>query len=157
MALHMPQYRRKENEMSKVLTSPNKGVDRVKGIGGVLAGLFRKILWDLNVDPQMYGSLLTDLIRDPRSGVPNNRRDRSSAIGNYSKHFSKPWMSWKKFVEALRLLQFEDDVTITVTGTSRITKEKTSHYFNFNLGDYSYLDAIDREESNPDDESEINN
>lgn len=140
MGFYGPQIRRKGNSMTKLLTLPDKGINSTSGVGGVLARLFRQVLFDLNINTQVYGSLLTSLVKDPNTGVSDNSKDRSSAIGNYSKHFSKPWMSWKKFVEALRLLQFED-VEIILRGKSRLTGRITEHSTKFNLGEYNHLDV----------------
>lgn len=142
-----PYTRRKRPNIEDLLITPDKGISATKGVGGILARLFRQIFFDLNVGPQMYGSLMTAFLRDPRNGIANNRKDRSSAMGNYSKEFSKPFMTWKKLVEGLRLLQFEGEVELIIRGKSRRVGGITEHSTKFNLGDYTEINQLEENES----------
>lgn len=131
-----PQFgRKKSHSIDDILILPDKGIRSTKGVGGVIARLFRQILIDLNIGTTFYGSLITAYINDPINHIPDNRKDRSSIVGNFSKEFSKPFMTWKKFVEGLRVLQFEGEVTITITGKSRRFDGVSSHSTKFNLGE----------------------
>lgn len=136
---------RRYNNVTKILTLPDKGVNSTHGSGGVLSRLFRQMLMDFRIDGARYASLLTKFMDDPLNNVPNNRADRASKVGNFNKEFGKPSMSWKKFVEAMRLLQFQGETELIIRGTSKITGKTTEHITRFNLGDY-LDDESDNEE-----------
>lgn len=94
-----------KNQIYKILSSPDKGVTRTSGANGVLARMFRKMLYDLNITNAKWGSLMYDFITDIRNGVPNNKKDQTSMRGNLTKEFSRPQMTWKVFCKALRFMQ----------------------------------------------------
>lgn len=127
---------RRYNKVTKLLTLPDKGINATRGVGGILARLFRQMLMDFNINGSKYSSLLLHFMDDPVNNIPNNRVDRASRIGNFNKEFGKPSMSWKKFIEAVRLLQFHDDVELIIRGTSRLNGQVTEHKTKFKLGGY---------------------
>jgi hypothetical protein len=94
-----------KNKLNRILTAPDKEIKKTFGANGVLSRLFRKILWDLKIGPNRFGTLLQDYILNPLNGVPNNKKDQTSARGNLAKEFSKPQMTWKVFMKAMRFLQ----------------------------------------------------
>lgn len=135
----------RHNNVTKILTLPDKGVNNTHGVGGVLSRLFRQMLMDFGIDGARYSSLLTRFMNDPANNIPNNRADRASKIGNFNKEFGKPSMSWKKFVEAIRLLQFHGEIELIIRGTSRLTGKPTEHVTKFNLGE-GFADEPDEDD-----------
>jgi hypothetical protein len=89
------------DESHDLLNDPNKGVETAEG---VLARLFRQILFDLNVRPIRWAAMMARYLDDPRNGIPKNSRDRSSARGNLNKELRRPKMTWKVFRKALMFL-----------------------------------------------------
>lgn len=146
MSYYGNQIRRKGNSITRLLSFPDKGINSTKGVGGILARLFRQMLYDLNVSGQTYGALLTTFLKDPANNGRDNSYDRSSDAGNFNKEFAKPQLTWKKFFMALRLLQFYDEGELIFRGKSRITGKITEHSVKFNLGDYNHLDNLDDRE-----------
>lgn len=128
---------RRHNNVTKLFTFPDRGVNSTYGVGGILSRLFRQMLIDFNVDGNKYSSLLTTYMNDPSNNIPNNRADRASKVGNFNKEFGKPTMSLKKFIEAVKLLQFYGETEIIFKGRSKLTGgEITTHITRFNLGEY---------------------
>lgn len=94
-----------KNSMMKLLTAPDKGIAQTHGPNGILARLFRTILFDEDITPFKYMDLMDDFIRNAQAGAPINRVDLTSWRGNLTKELGKEQMSWKVFCKALRFLQ----------------------------------------------------
>ena len=94
-----------KNPMMKLLTAPDKGIGRTSGPNGILAGLFRTILYDEDITPFKYMDLMSSFIRENQSGIPVNRVDLTSWKGNLTKELSNDRISWKVFCKALRFLR----------------------------------------------------
>lgn len=135
--------RRKENNLSRLVNLPDKGVSNTIGIGGVMSRMFRQMLFDFGVSGPLYGSLVSRFVNDPSNRMPDNRAYRASKIGNINKELGKPSMSWKKLIEAIRFLQFHGEAELIFRGTSKVTGELTEHVVKFNLGE---LDEDDEQE-----------
>lgn len=93
----MPMY----DEHNDILNDRTKGVEQTIG---VLARLFRQILFDLDVNPFKWAMMMQRYLDDPRNGIPRNSKDRSSARGNLNKELRRPKMTWKVFRKALMFL-----------------------------------------------------
>lgn len=89
------------DESNDILHDPQKGVNTAEG---VLARLFRQILYDLRVSPMRWSANMTRYLDDPRNNIPKNSRDRASSRGNLNKALRKPKMTWKVFRQALMFL-----------------------------------------------------
>lgn len=94
-----------KNPMMKLLTAPDKGISQTSGPNGILARLFRTILYDEDVGPFKYVDLMDSFIRENQSGIPVNRVDLTSWRGNLTKELSNDRISWKVFCKALRFLR----------------------------------------------------
>lgn len=88
-------------ELNDMLSSPTKGVEEASG---VLARLFRLILMDLNISHMGLNSLMIRWLEDPRNGIANNGKSRSSERGNMIKEMTRGDMTWKVFVKCIRFL-----------------------------------------------------
>jgi hypothetical protein len=71
------------------------------------------MLKDLGVNIQRWNDYMYTFVNDPRNGYPPTKRDQQSARGNLIKEFSRPQMTWKVFMKALRFLRAKD-VTIAL-------------------------------------------
>lgn len=96
---------KKRNDMEEVFASEDRGVSKIVSMTGSLSKLFRLALFDNNLNLIAFNKLLNDYVIGPRSGIPNNKRDQTSARGNLIKEIFKPRMSWKVFCKALQILQ----------------------------------------------------
>lgn len=94
-----------KNPMIKLLTAPDKGVSQTSGPNGILARLFRTILFDENITPFKYMDLMDSFTKETKSGVPINRVDLTSWRGNITKELSNDRISWKVFCKGLRFLR----------------------------------------------------
>lgn len=79
---------------------------RVGEARGVLSVLFRQLLVVLNIDGWMWDKLMRRYLLDPRNGIQNNSRDRSSARGNLNKELKRDDMTWRVFLKSLNFLDF---------------------------------------------------
>ena len=95
---------RTKKNLSKIIASPDKEITKTAGAGGVLSRLWRQMLMDMGIGPVHYDMLLQRYVTDPRNGIPNNRKDQTSARGNIVKELAKPHMTWKVFCKGLRYL-----------------------------------------------------
>jgi hypothetical protein len=62
------------------------------------------LLADRNVDLWRWDLYMKAYLADPRNGIPNNSRDRSSARGNLNKELLRPDMTWRVFLKAMNFL-----------------------------------------------------
>lgn len=89
------------DDLHKFFTSPDKQAKQAKG---VLSRLFRLILRDLDVNWSFFNKLMKRYLDDPRNGVANNSKDRSSHRGNLTKELRRPKMTWNVFMKGIRFL-----------------------------------------------------
>lgn len=88
-------------DVNNLLNSEDKGVDEATG---TLSRLFRQILFDVNITPMRWNKLMQAYLSNPRNGVPQHGRDRSTARGNLNKELRKPSMTWNNFRRGLVFL-----------------------------------------------------
>jgi hypothetical protein len=148
------------NKLTRILMSHNKDIDKTSGANGVLSRLFRQILWDLNIGPARFGSLLQDYIQDARHGVPNNKKDQTSMRGNITKEFSRAQMTWKVFCKGLRFLQITKiELVIKAHHANpikignemcRTTIHSTVVDFGLRKDIHKFIEELDQEESKED-------
>ena len=99
MSIHRPSATNND-----ILAQEDKGIHAARG---VLARLFRTILYERGIDGPRWEVLMQRVLDDPRSPAPRNSKDRSSLKGNLNKAFRAPRMTWKTFEKAMRLLSPE--------------------------------------------------
>ena len=124
-----------------LLNDPDK---RVREARGVLSVLWRQLLMVLNIDGWRWDKLMRKYLADPRNGIQNNSRDRSSARGNLNKELKRDDMTWRVFLKALTFLDpcrvvftvkitFHDGRTFNVTAKLKdrgtLTQENVSEEF----------------------------
>lgn len=88
-------------DLQKFLHHPQKQVGAARG---VLSRLFRLILADLRINHMLWNKLMRRYLDDPRNGIPNNSKDRSSHRGNLSKELRRAKMTWNVFEKGIRFL-----------------------------------------------------
>lgn len=88
-------------KIRKMITSSTKKMEEATG---TLSRLFRKILFDINIDLMRWDAAMKKYLADPRNRIQQNSKDISSARGNLAKALVKPDMTWKVFVKALKFL-----------------------------------------------------
>ncbi len=91
-------YRDDERDL---LNDLDKGVKEARG---VLSVLWRQLLMARSIDGWQWDKLMRDYLADPRNGIQNNSRDRSSARGNLNKELKRDDMTWRVFLKALNFL-----------------------------------------------------
>ena len=107
-----------------------RGLQMAHGVKGVLANVFRTMMWDLNVYGPRYNSFMefflgrtvrrlerkrrekearnTDPNKKPINHQEQNRIDRTSARGNINKELSQSTMTWNVFAKGLDFLQIDE-------------------------------------------------
>ena len=96
---------KRKYEMDKILTSADKGISATRGIGGILARLWRTILDDLQVKPNRFEMLLSDFINSAKRGVPEHRISRHFTRGNLRRELEQPTMTFKVFIKGMKFLK----------------------------------------------------
>lgn len=108
-----------------ILNDPNKRVGEARG---VLSVLWRQLLVARDIDGWRWDKLMKSYLADPRNGIQNNSRDRSSARGNLNKELKRDDMTWRVFLKALNFLnpvRVEFSVKITFQdGTTNEVRAK---------------------------------
>lgn len=85
-----------------LLSDPDK---RVREARGVLSAIWRQLLAILSIDGFRWDQLMKNYLSDPRNGVRDNSRDKSSARGNINKELLKrDDITWRVFIKALNFL-----------------------------------------------------
>ena len=102
--------------MHDILCAPDKSVTKAQGFDSALAALWRTILRDLKVRPELFNRLLDSFIRN-QSGKLMSDYDRTSLKGNWMKEFAKPKMTWRSLMKGILLLRW-GKVKITIEGES---------------------------------------
>lgn len=100
-------------ELVRIISKENKGVGEAKS---PLSILYRKILYDLGITPEMMLNTLERFIHDPAGPVKQTQKKRSQARGNYIKKFNDPVMTWKSFMDLLLML-YPEKITISIRPT----------------------------------------
>ena len=119
--------------------SSGKAVEPVRGIGGVLASLWRNILIEIPIKPMQFEVLLNDFVEHAKRSIPENRVSKHFTRGNLRREFSNPTMTFKVFIKAMRFLKIKH-ITISVE-LRHSSGRKTLHQTAVDLGD-SYLDDL---------------
>ena len=122
----------KKYEIEKILTAPDKGIHRTRGIGGILARLWRIMLDELKVSPNRFESLLTDFITDARRAVPDNRVTLHLTRGNFRRELSNDTMTFKVFVNAMKFLKIAQFKLVLVL--VHTTGRQTLHTVDVDVG-----------------------
>lgn len=89
-------------DLNRLLVDPRKEQHLARG---VLARFYRRILWDLDIKPTEMNKLVLQFLDDPRNGIPNNGKARSTERGNLIKELTRTEMTWKVFIKHLKLLR----------------------------------------------------
>ena len=101
-------------KLSRMLRSTDMGASHTFGINGILARMWKKILFDNGMSLMVWNKLMVAYIRDHKNNIPDNKRDQSSVQGNLTKELIKNSMTWKIFCKGLRFLRLiKFDLTVT--------------------------------------------
>jgi hypothetical protein len=92
-------------KVMELLTLPDRGASEPSGPNGILARLFRIILWQLNITPMRFGKYMSDYIHDKRYGIKDTRTAHTMARGNLMKELGKSEMTFKVFMKGLRFIK----------------------------------------------------
>jgi hypothetical protein len=137
-------YREDDQDL---LNDPDKRVGEARG---VLSVLWRQLLVVRDIDGWRWDKLMKNFLADPRNGIQNNSRDRSSARGNLNKELKRDDMTWRVFLKALNFLD-----PIRVVFSVKITfKDGTTNEVTAKLKDRGTV-MTQAPAARPDDEDEV--
>lgn len=119
-----PDSSRGNNPMHAILSSPNhKANETLSRGGGLLAGWFRKITYDLKINSAAFSNMLRTYLEILKAGEGENAA--SNNTGAYRKKFAEPEFSWNRFLEGLRVIGvWRIDFVIKL---SHINGKQTTH------------------------------
>ena len=100
----------------RILKAADKQVTAVEAsANGLLAGLWRKILYDMGITPVRW-NLLIDEYLDKQSGNKTNRFDRANTRSALNSELFEPAMTMKTLIKGLKFLNCDDlQIQISVT------------------------------------------
>ena len=102
-SIHMSNSKTPE-DMDALLRQPNKGVGQTKGIGGILAELWRIIARDINLQLPRFEFLCNQYVAKARRDLTDARVANYFNRGNLRRELAKPTMTMKVFIKALKVL-----------------------------------------------------
>lgn len=138
-------------EIESLLLSPDKGISQTRGVGGILAKLWRVILHDLNINYPQFEQLLSNYIIASRASVEDNRIARLITKGNLRRAFERPSMTFKSFFKGMKLLRIKK-IRIAVELTHHNNKT-TLHEVSTDLNREEFSIANINKESDSDKET----
>ena len=109
------------------------GVSEVRGVGGILAGLWRQCLHDLNLPPNRIEFLCNQFIQRARKDLVDARVANYFNRGNLRRELEKPKMTMKVYIKALKILDIVN-VKIAVELTHR-SGQKSIHSTSVNINE----------------------
>lgn len=139
-----------KNQMTKILENPLRHENMARGYGGILAGLFARIIYEMGISVPRWLSLMNDFVHDSQNSKAENQKDRTSMRGNLTKEFSRDQMTWKVFIKGLRFLQIQK-IQLTITAyhaNGKVTQHISKPIL---LGDRLNLEEFLRSVDTPDD------
>ena len=92
-------------EIERILNSPDRGITETRGIGGIIARLWRTILSDLNIRPGKFEILLSEFIINAKSKVADDRVSKLFTRGNLRRELERPTMTFKVFMKGIKMLR----------------------------------------------------
>ena len=98
--------------MDEILKDPNRCVSHTRGVGGILARLWRIILFETNVNVSNFENLCGNFVLRARRGLIDANVKNYFNKGNLRRELAKPSMTFKVFVKALKVLEV---VSFTIT------------------------------------------
>lgn len=99
--------------LTRLLMSPDKGQSRTYGIGGILANLFRKLLYARGIGHSRWTQLLDRYIRKLNQ-QGNSSSTINSIRGNLTKALVKDELTFKSLCRGIDFLEAEE-FTITIS------------------------------------------
>ncbi len=138
-----------KSDMDRILKSPNKCINDVQGVGGIIARLWRIMLLDLNINGSQFEVLLNDFIINAKRTIADNRVAKLFTRGNLRRELERPEMTFKVFIKGLKVLKMKH-LKLAVELTSNSGKT----YIFQTAVDLSSLDINEQEDA--DDKSVIN-
>lgn len=90
-----------KNNIKNTLDKPDRGLRQATG---ELSKLFRKILFERDIEARQWDTLMRRYLSDSGNHIPDNSRDQSTTRGNLNKELNKRDMTWKTFVKGLKFL-----------------------------------------------------
>lgn len=91
-------------DMGELINKRDYGIGQTKGIGGVLAELWRKTLRDLNMPYGRFEFLCNQFVQRARLGLTDARVANYFNRGNLRRELAKPTMTMKVFIKALKVI-----------------------------------------------------
>lgn len=95
------------HDMNAILRAPDKGISQTRGVGGLLARLFRRLLLSQGILPASFESFASDFVLAASRKVSRSDASRLFTKGNLRRELAKPTMSFKVFIKALKLLKVQ--------------------------------------------------
>lgn len=94
----------KKSRQEDVLLAPDKKSGETYGVGGILAGLFRQLMEERNIDIGEWGRCMHRYLQSLPPSFPGTRKDHTNMRGNIAKELLAEMMTFKVFCKGLVFL-----------------------------------------------------
>jgi hypothetical protein len=91
-------------ESDRIFHSDTGGIGETRGVGGILADVWRKTLSTLNVPPPRFETMLNEYVANMRHLKGESRLAKVFTKGNLRREFEKPSMSFKVLMKGFKLI-----------------------------------------------------
>lgn len=119
-----------EEHTEQMLTAVNNGFAYSQPATGILSQLFRSLVNVMMIRAFGWSQLMQQYLDNPANGVANVPKDRATARGNLNKELTRPQMSWKVFMKAIRFFgAIRADFTVKLWLPTNKTCEATVTMF----------------------------
>ena len=91
-------------DLNDLLNDRNKGIEETRGLGGILAKLWRKVLYDTSMENSRLEYHLSRYVERARHNMVDPSVAGYYNKGNLRRELAKPALTWKVFIKALRVI-----------------------------------------------------
>jgi hypothetical protein len=113
------------DEMEEILRDKTKKKHATRGVGGILASMWREILFDLEINGARFDFLCNQFIAKARKGMGDSRVSNYFNRGNLRRELAKPKMTFKALIKALKLLEV---IELTISFDLKFRSGKVSYH-----------------------------
>lgn len=128
-----------KNTLTDLANSPKLAIAQTQGVGGILARLWRIILYDRYLTNQgrynlsLLDSYCQEYVRRQQATLTTESASNYINAGNLRRELYSPKHTWRTFIKALKVIQV-NHLKITVTLTFK-NGQRTEHFTEVKLAE----------------------
>lgn len=94
----------KKFESSRIFKSDTAGIGETRGVGGILAEVWRKTQSAINLPPARFETMLNEYVSNLKHLKSESRLVKVFTKGNLRREFEKPTMTFKVLLKGFKLI-----------------------------------------------------